>query len=172
VPPGEANELAGRVAELVDLIADAVADRVVACLAERPPPAAAVTPASGRIDTKTLARELGVSPSFVYEHADELGAERLGPGRRARLRFDLEGARAAMARARSRRSEVDAEPGSIPQAAPPPPRKRRPTKPAPAKSTAETRVLTALGLADDPPIDPNVVLPIRRPAPTRRAPRK
>jgi hypothetical protein len=37
-----------------------------------------------------LADWLGVERSFVYEHADELGALRLGTGPRARLRFDVE----------------------------------------------------------------------------------
>jgi hypothetical protein len=36
-----------------------------------------------------LAAVLGVDRSYVYEHADELGAWRLGSGSRARLRFDL-----------------------------------------------------------------------------------
>jgi hypothetical protein len=35
-----------------------------------------------------LAEWLNVKPSWVYEHADELGALRLGTGPRARLRFD------------------------------------------------------------------------------------
>jgi hypothetical protein len=33
---------------------------------------------------------LQVEPSFIYSHAAELGAMRLGTGPRARLRFDLE----------------------------------------------------------------------------------
>jgi hypothetical protein len=37
-----------------------------------------------------LAAWLQVEPSYVYEHADELGAMRLGTGPKARLRFDLE----------------------------------------------------------------------------------
>lgn len=37
-----------------------------------------------------LARVLGVSRGFVYEHADELGARRLGSGSRPRLRFDVD----------------------------------------------------------------------------------
>jgi hypothetical protein len=35
-----------------------------------------------------LARRLGVSRDYVYEHAEELGAIRLGNGSRAPLRFD------------------------------------------------------------------------------------
>ncbi len=41
------------------------------------------------VDAIALARLLGVSRAYVYEHADELGALRLGGGPKARLRFDL-----------------------------------------------------------------------------------
>jgi hypothetical protein len=37
-----------------------------------------------------LAEWLAVDRSWVYEHAEELGALRLGAGPKARLRFDLE----------------------------------------------------------------------------------
>lgn len=37
---------------------------------------------------KQVAAHYGVTPGFVYQHADELGCVRLGGGRRARLRFD------------------------------------------------------------------------------------
>ena len=40
------------------------------------------------IDAATLARLLGVSRATVYANADQLGAIRLGKGKRARLRFD------------------------------------------------------------------------------------
>jgi hypothetical protein len=47
--------------------------------------------ANGRLVTVSeLASWLQVEPSYVYEHADELGAMRLGSGPKARLRFDLE----------------------------------------------------------------------------------
>jgi hypothetical protein len=139
--------------ELVDMIADVLADRVATRMAERFAPPT-VTPASARVDAKTLADALGVSRGFVYEHADELGAERLGPGARARLRFDVEGARAAMARSQSRTSEgetvnddggsptpPDAEGARLPDRPP----KSAPRRPSPVK------------------VDPNAVLPIRRP---------
>lgn len=50
----------------------------------------------GMVDAATLARALAVSRAFIYEHAAELGAQRLGAGPKARLRFDIETARAAM----------------------------------------------------------------------------
>jgi hypothetical protein len=45
---------------------------------------------TGLIDASELARLLGTARSFIYEHATELGAIRLGSGPRARLRFDPE----------------------------------------------------------------------------------
>lgn len=39
------------------------------------------------IDAIEVARRFGVSREFVYEHADDLGAVRLGDGPKARLRF-------------------------------------------------------------------------------------
>lgn len=41
------------------------------------------------VDAAAVAAYLGVSIGYVYEHADELGARRLGTGPRARLRFSL-----------------------------------------------------------------------------------
>lgn len=43
-----------------------------------------------------LADLLAVSRDYVYEHADELGALRLGSGPKARLRFDPAAVREAM----------------------------------------------------------------------------
>jgi hypothetical protein len=42
------------------------------------------------VDVQAVADYLSVSPGYVYEHADELGARRLGTGPRARLRFSLD----------------------------------------------------------------------------------
>ena len=41
------------------------------------------------VDAQTLAAYLDVSVAFVYEHAAELGARRLGSGPKARLRFSV-----------------------------------------------------------------------------------
>jgi hypothetical protein len=77
--------------------------------------------ANGRrlVDAATLAGELGVDRSWVYAHRDELGVVRLGSGSKPRLRFDVQVARAALARARN-------EPAAIGNAgsADPLPRKR------------------------------------------------
>ena len=75
---------------------EAIAVRVVELLREQ-----AATP--GRMLSATeVARRYGVSRSWVYEHAERLGAFRLGTGPRARLRFSaaevsarVEGLRAA-----------------------------------------------------------------------------
>jgi hypothetical protein len=42
------------------------------------------------VGVSTVARYLGVDPAWVYAHADELGARRLGSGARPRLRFSLQ----------------------------------------------------------------------------------
>jgi hypothetical protein len=39
---------------------------------------------------RQVAAHYGVTPSFVYQHAEELGCIRLGAGRCARIRFDPE----------------------------------------------------------------------------------
>jgi hypothetical protein len=41
------------------------------------------------VDAACVARHLGVERDFVYEHAAQLGAHRLGAGPKARLRFRL-----------------------------------------------------------------------------------
>lgn len=62
----------------IERIADAVARR----LTDSP-----VAEPGLLIDAATVARRLGVRRSWVYAHADQLGAIRLGDGR-GRLRFD------------------------------------------------------------------------------------
>jgi hypothetical protein len=55
------------------------------------------TAAPRLVDAATLAAELGVERSWVYEHADELHPVRLGNGSKPRLRFDVLAVRAALA---------------------------------------------------------------------------
>ena len=69
---------------------EAIARRVADLLAETAPSHPHL------LDAGALADLLGVTRSFVYEHADDLGAIRLGDGTRARLRFDPATARAAL----------------------------------------------------------------------------
>lgn len=66
---------------LSDAEIEAVATRVADLLKEQQPDAELV-------DAAAIARLFGVSRDFVYQHADELGAVRLGDGPKARLRFD------------------------------------------------------------------------------------
>jgi hypothetical protein len=86
----------------VDGLVEAIAERVVELLAARLAPALAP---AGLLTAAELADELSVARSFVYEHADELGAVRLGGGSKPRLRFDLEAAQAALVRYGSGRSQ-------------------------------------------------------------------
>ena len=65
---------------------EAIAERVIQQLRE------ALRPQLwfGLADDAEVARHLSVHENWVYAHADELGAIRLGDGEKARLRFDLE----------------------------------------------------------------------------------
>jgi hypothetical protein len=51
---------------------------------------------SGLIDAAEVARRHGVTRAWVYEHADRLGAIRLGTGSRPRLRFNPDRVTAAL----------------------------------------------------------------------------
>ena len=85
---------------LSDADVEAIAEATAARLAET------VSAAPGTfalVDARQLARDLGVSLDYVYAHATELGAMRLGSGPKARIRFDLDRARQAL-EARARRS--------------------------------------------------------------------
>jgi hypothetical protein len=64
--------------------AEAIARRVVVLLEEKG------LRRRELIGAAELARRLGVDRSWVYSHAIELGAVKLGEGPRARLRFDPE----------------------------------------------------------------------------------
>ena len=71
---------------------EAIADRVVEKLEARD------RRGGGLIDARKLAAMLSVKRGWVYDHAEQLGAKRIGSGQRPRLRFDAEQAvRAAAA---------------------------------------------------------------------------
>ncbi len=74
----------------IDAIAERAAHRVVQLL-RRPGPGPYQL-----LDPKELATALNVSLDYVYAHAADLGAMRLGDGPKARLRFDLQSAQTAM----------------------------------------------------------------------------
>jgi hypothetical protein len=71
--------------ELADRLSDAIAQRVVAALRDGSIQQAHTT--ISWIDAQEVALQLGVSRDWVYEHADQLGASRIGRGPRPRLRF-------------------------------------------------------------------------------------
>jgi len=73
----------------VQAMADAIAHKVAELVATR-------STTFGFVEARELAEELGVSIDYVYAHATELGAVRLGSGPKARLRFDLDSARRAL----------------------------------------------------------------------------
>jgi hypothetical protein len=65
-------------------IVDAIARRVVELLEKRG------LQRRELVDAAELARRLGIERSWVYAHAIELGAVKLGKGTKPRLRFDPE----------------------------------------------------------------------------------
>jgi predicted DNA-binding transcriptional regulator AlpA len=76
--PTSLEDLAHRVAELVGPAA-------------APPPAerrAGTTEEARMLTAAQVAERWGVDRSWVYDHADQLGARRLGSGKRPRLRFE------------------------------------------------------------------------------------
>jgi hypothetical protein len=80
------------------------------------------------VDAAELAREIGMSPGWVYRNQKMLGAEPRGCGPKPRLRFDLERARAAVSsfppprpqvaprrrRSRTRRTPAGFTPSGVP----------------------------------------------------------
>jgi len=77
--------------DLIAALADQIADRVALRLGPQLTRLAGSTgPARARElwSARRVAAHYGVSLSFVYQHADELGCVRLGGGSCARLRFD------------------------------------------------------------------------------------
>lgn len=79
----------------VEAIAEAIAQKLLEIIATPPT-------TFGLVGARELAEGLGVSLDYVYAHAAELGAMRLGSGPKARIRFDLDRAREAL-EARTRR---------------------------------------------------------------------
>jgi hypothetical protein len=82
---------------------------------------AALAPNSPMLDVSLVAAHLGVEPSYVYAHAAELGARRLGSGPKARLRFSLEDVNRAVSCSLSRESSEAQTPTVEPRR-----RRRRP----------------------------------------------
>ena len=105
-------------------LVDGTARRVVELLREKGA-APAETPVL--LSAAQVAARFGVSRDWVYEHADELGALRLGAGRKPRLRFDAE--RVATALTPRQGSMGPAEPDAPPRLA----RQRQVPRPTPTE---------------------------------------
>lgn len=82
-------------ADLTPRAIEQIAQRVAQLLHERGETDPQSTPPR-LLDASQLARHLGVTRTWVYEHAHHLGAIRLGTGTKARLRFDLHTATTAI----------------------------------------------------------------------------
>ena len=98
-------------AEVVEQLADALADRLDARRIER----------EGWVTAEVVSHHLNVEVGFVYEHAGMLGGVRLGEGSKGRLRFRLADVDAALSCVATR-GTPDAQTGAV---KPRPPRRRR-----------------------------------------------
>lgn len=76
---------APNITELSAQCIEAIATRVIELLHER---TQHLQHPESLIDVAELARRTGLSRTWIYEHARDLGAIRLGDGPRARLRFN------------------------------------------------------------------------------------
>jgi hypothetical protein len=111
--PGVVGEMSDPLLTARDLaLVDAVAERVLELVAERGAPRGR----SPLVSAGELAEILGTSRDYVYRHADDLGAVRLGgDGPRSehggsRLRFDVEKAIAAQSARQASESSQTADP--------------------------------------------------------------
>ncbi|MGH2904135.1 MAG: hypothetical protein ACRDK7_11215 [Solirubrobacteraceae bacterium] len=110
-PPGRWARARHAATELTPDAIEQVAQRVAQLLRhEQPPPAGApqdTHPTGDQLLTAwQLAKRLGLTRAWVYEHANELGAIPIGDGPKPRLRFDPEVAKQAL-QARNRRREPE-----------------------------------------------------------------
>jgi hypothetical protein len=122
-----------------DLTPDAIeqiAHRVAELLRQEPPDGPVASPAgvsAQLLDARQLARQLGLTRAWVYEHANELGAITLSDGPRPRLRFDPEiAAQALQARRRPK-------PARLPDTSRPGRPRRRPPSTVPLLPVYEPR---------------------------------
>jgi hypothetical protein len=98
-PPATEKPVTGAL-HLDDASVDTVAQRVAELLLGKE------VVAGARVDAAEIARRFRVSRDYVYRHADELGAMRLGGGPKARLRFDPATVAARLSALPSRSDEV------------------------------------------------------------------
>lgn len=127
-PPSGREDLAGAVevalAEMAGIMADLVAERVL----QRVTPLLDTDSAAEElVDAREIARRTGRSRWWVYEHAAELGATKLGSGPNPRLAFSPARVQAYLAACSEPR---DPQPAPVRV----PPRRRRCAKHAPSGS--------------------------------------
>jgi predicted DNA-binding transcriptional regulator AlpA len=72
--------------QIVEQLSEALVTRLLAQLREEGL-GPQVSEPTAWLDAQEVAQRLGVSREWVYEHANELGAARIGSGPRPRLRF-------------------------------------------------------------------------------------
>jgi len=113
---------------------DAIARRVVELLEQRG------LQRRELVDAAELARRLGIERSWVYSHAIELGAVKLGSGSKPRLRFDPEVAARVLRRA-----------GEGPEADPPARSGKRASQPQGSKGRAQLLPIRGRGENGSPP---------------------
>jgi pyruvate/2-oxoglutarate dehydrogenase complex dihydrolipoamide acyltransferase (E2) component len=111
--------------ELTPQTVEQIASRVAQLLHHQPPTQTSPAANPGWMTAKELANHLKLNPSWVYEHAQELGAIRTGTGPKARIRFDLHTATQAL---------KNHQPQPTPAAATAP--RRKPARPAPYPTDA------------------------------------
>jgi len=63
----------------------------------------------GMVTVAQFAAYYKLNPAWVYEHADELGATRIGSGPKARIRLDFQTAKAALAQHQTNRTPPPAD---------------------------------------------------------------
>jgi hypothetical protein len=90
------------VVQLDDASVEAIARRVVELLSNE-------SGSEDWIDAAEVARRFSLSRDYVYEHAAELGAVRLGSGPKARLRFNPNKAAEALGGSSARESRPKRE---------------------------------------------------------------
>lgn len=80
--------------EIANRVSDAIVTRVVEALRDEAESARARHPTHW-LDAQEVARRLGVSREWVYEHAEELGASRIGKGPRTEAAVPAERCRSS-----------------------------------------------------------------------------
>jgi hypothetical protein len=136
---GRLTRMRHTAAELTPHAIEQIAQRVAQLLHEHQAHGSVATePVPARLlDATQLARHLGVTRTWVYEHAHQLGAIRLGTGSKARLRFDLDTATAAITNRQKRTPEDNAPSVETPRRGRP---RRRPQPTVPLLPVHEPRV--------------------------------